>query len=77
MASELNAFVGRNLLLAPMDGSKNIIKTNKLADVTEMAITLNKLNNSDNLEDGKPSSVLLRDHITSSEEFTNYEPVIS
>ena len=59
-----------------MDGSENIIKTNKLAGITEMVISLNKLNNSDNLENGKPSNVLLRYHMTSSEEFTNYEPVI-
>ena len=75
MASELSTFVGRNLLIAPMDGSKNIIETNKLAGVTEMLISLNELNNFDNLEDGKPSNVLLRHHMTSSEEFTNFEPV--
>ena len=74
-ASELSTFAGRNLLIAPMDGSENIIKTNKLAGIMEMVISLNKLNNSDNLEDEKPSNVLLRHHITSSEEFTNFEPV--
>ena len=58
-----------------MNGSKNIIKTNKLAGVTEMVISLNELNNSNNLEDGKPSNVLLRHHMTISEEFTNFEPV--
>ena len=47
----------------------------KLAGVTEMLISLNELNNSDNLDDGKPSNVLLRYHMTSSEEFTNFEPV--
>ena len=49
---------------------------NKLAGVTEMANSLNKLDNSDNLKDGKPSNVLLRHHMTSSEEFTNFEPVL-
>ena len=42
-ASELSTFVGRNLLIAPMDGRENIIKTNKLAGITEMVISLNKL----------------------------------
>ena len=74
--SELSAFVGRNLLIVPMDASKNVIKMNKLAGIAEMVITLKEFNNSDNLEDGKPSNVLLRHHMTSSEEFTNYEPVI-
>ena len=59
-----------------MDGSKTIMKMNKLAGVMEMAISLNKLDNSDNLKDGKPSNVLLRHHTTSSEEFTNFEPVL-
>ena len=76
MASELSTFVGRNLLITPVDASENVIKMNKLAGNTEMLINLNELNNSDNLEDGKPSNVLLRHHMTSSEEFTNYEPVI-
>ena len=40
-----------------------------------MVISLNKLNNSDNLEDGKPSNALLTYHVTDSEEFTSLEPV--
>ena len=65
--SELSTFIGRNLLFTPLNSSKNIIKTNKLAGITEMVISLNELNISDNLEDGKPSNVLLRHHMTSSE----------
>ena len=42
-----------------------------------MLMSLNELKDSDNLEDGKPSNVLLRHHMTSSEEFTNFEPVTS
>ena len=54
--SELIAFVGRYLLIIRMDGSENVIKTNKLAGITEIVISLNELN-SDILEDGKPSNV--------------------
>ena len=75
MAGELSSFVGRNLLIAPMDGSENVIRINKLAGITEMVISLNKLNNSDNLEDGKHSNVLLRHRMSSSEELKNYKPV--
>ena len=39
-----------------MDGSENI-KTNNLAGVMEMIISLNELDYSDNLEDGKPTIV--------------------
>ena len=71
MASELSKFIGRNLLITPLDGSDNITKMNKLAGVTEMVISWNELdNNSDNLEGGKPSNVLLTYHVTDSEEFT-------
>ena len=75
-AGELSTFVGRTLLINPMDASENIIKMNKLAGITEMLVSLNELNNSDNLEDGKPSNVLLRHYMTSSEEFMNFELVI-
>ena len=54
---------------------QNVSKMNKLAGVTEMVISLNELSNSDDLEDGKPSKVLLRHYLTSSEVFTNFEPV--
>ena len=33
-----------------------VIKKNKLKDITEMIINLDELNNSNNLEDGKPSN---------------------
>ena len=42
MAGELSSFLGRNLLIAPMDRSENVIKMNKLAGITEMVISLNK-----------------------------------
>ena len=74
-ASELSTFAARDLLIAPLGGRDNIIKTNKLARITEMVISLNELNNSDNLEDGKPSNVLPRYHVTDSEEFTSFKPV--
>ena len=35
---------------------------------------LNELNNSDNLEDGKPNNVLFTYHVTSLEYFTCFEP---
>ena len=39
-----------------------------------MAISLNELNNSDNLEDGRPSNTLFTYYVTSPEDFTCFEP---
>ena len=39
-----------------------VIKMNKLRGITEMIIKLNELDNSDNLEDGRPSNALLTYH---------------
>ena len=38
-----------------------------------MAISLNKLDNSDNLKDGRPSNILFTYYVTSPEDFTGFE----
>ena len=35
---------------------------------------MNELNNADNLEDGRPSNTLFTYYVTSSEDFTRFEP---
>ena len=50
-------------------------KTDKFAHVMEVVLSLDKLNNTDNLEDEKLSNVLLRCQVTCSEEFMSFEPV--
>ena len=39
-----------------------------------MILNLDELDNSDNLEDGRPSNSLLTQHVTSNEDFTHSEP---
>ena len=51
-----------------------VIKKNKLKGITEITLNLEELNNSDNLEDGRPSNSLLTYHVTSNEDFTSFEP---
>ena len=51
-----------------------VIKTNKLRGITEMIFNLNELDNTDNLEDGRPSNVLLTYHVTANEDFTRFKP---
>ena len=47
---------------------------NKLKGITEITLNLDKLDNSDNLKDGRPSNNLLTYHVTSNEDFTRFEP---
>ena len=42
----------------------------KLSGITEMDLNLNELDNTDNLEDGRPSNSLLTHHLTSNEDLT-------
>ena len=39
-----------------------------------MSLNLNELDNSDNLEDGRPSNSLLTYHVIAHEDFTHIEP---
>ena len=40
----------------------------------KVAISLNELDDSDNLEDGKPSNILFTYYVTSLEDFMHFEP---
>ena len=51
-----------------------MIKKNKLKGITEITLNFDELNNSDNLEDGRPSNALLTYQVTSNEDFTSFEP---
>ena len=52
-----------------------VIKKNKLKGIMEITLNLNELDNSDHLEDGRPSNSLLTYHVTSNEDFTRFKPV--
>ena len=52
---------------------ERVIKMNKLAGITEMIFNLDELDNADNLEDGRPSNVLLTYHVTADKDFTCFE----
>ena len=63
---ELNSLIGTELKSQMLDSRNDILRTNKLERITKLIISLNKLNNSDNLEDGRPSNVLFTCYVTSS-----------
>ena len=71
---ELSAFVEGKHIISDLDNDPQIIKTNKLAKVTNMSLKLDELNNSDNLEDGHPSNTLFTYYMPGSEDFTRFEP---
>ena len=74
MSREVNAFVEGKHMVSDLDNGPKIIKTNKLAKVTNMSFKLNELDNSNNLEDGHPSNTLFTYYIPGSENFTCFEP---
>ena len=58
MDKELNALIGLELRSLMLDSREDVLRTNKLENVKKMAISLNELDNSNNLEDGHPSNTL-------------------
>ena len=57
-----------------LDSRNDILRSNKLVNGTKITISLNKLDNSDNLKDGIPSNTLFTYYVTSPEYFTLFEP---
>ena len=71
---ELNAFVERKHIMSDLNNNPQIIKTNKLAKVTNMSLKLDELDNTNNLEDGHPSNTLFTYYMPGSEDFMRFEP---
>ena len=71
---ELNSLIGTELKWQMLDSRNDILRTNKLVNGTKISITLNELDNSDNLEDGKPSNTLFTYFVTRPEYFMHFEP---
>ena len=76
MDKELNAqLIGLESKSQIMDSCNDVLRTNKLEKVIKMVISLEELNNSDNLEDGRPSNTLFTYYVTGPEYSTHFEPV--
>ena len=71
---ELNAFVEGKHIISDLNNNPQIIKTNKLAKVTNVSLKLDELDNTNNLEDGHPSNTLFTYYMPGSEDFTRFEP---
>ena len=71
---EIDAIVERKHIFTDLSNDFRIIKTNKLAKVIDMIFNLNELDNSSNLEDGRYSDALFTYYVSSSRDFTRFEP---
>ena len=71
---ELSVLVEGKLILANLKNDPQIVMTNKLAKITDMIFNLNELDNSNNLEDGRPSNTLFTYCVSGSEDFTHFKP---
>ena len=74
MDKELNSLIGTELRVQMLDSREVVLRTNKLEKVKEIVISLNKLDNSDNLEDGTPSNTLFTYYVTGPEYSTHFKP---
>ena len=73
MDKELNAMIWLELK-SRMDSRDYVLKGNKLENVTKMAISLDELDNTNNVKDGKPSNTLFTYYAFSPEYFMHFEP---
>ena len=64
---ELYSLILMELKSQMLDSRNGIQRTNKLKTIMKVAISLNELDNSDNLEDGRPSNTLFTYYVTSLE----------
>ena len=71
---ELGSLIGTELKSQMLDSRDDVLRTNKLKKITKVVISLNELDNSDNLEDGRPSNTLFTYYVTSPEDFTRFVP---
>ena len=71
---ELNSLIGTELKSQMLDSRNDVLRTNKLERIMKMIISLNELDNSDNLEDGRPINILFTYYVTSSEHYILFEP---
>ena len=56
---ELNSLIGTELKSQMLDSRNDVLRTNKLHRITKMIISLNELDNFNNLEDGNPATSYL------------------
>ena len=70
---ELNAIIGQELK-SPIGDRDDVLRTSKLVNGMKTVISLNELDNSDNLEDGRPKNTLFTYYVTTPEYYMRFKP---
>ena len=73
-SKQLLSIVEGIIELKQFEVDDELTKTNKLKGITEITFNLDKLNNSINLKDGRPSNSLLTYYMTDDKDFTHFKP---
>ena len=73
---ELNSLIGKELKSQMLDSHNDVLRTDKLKKVIKMVISLNELDNCDNLKDMLPSNALFTYYVTGPEYSTCFEPAM-
>ena len=73
MDRELNSLIGMELKSQMLDSRNDVLRTNKLEKVIKMVISLNDLDNFNNLKDGLPSNALFMYYVTGPEYSMHFE----
>ena len=76
------AYAGRELIsmlegmveINQFEIDDEVTKMNKLKGITEITLNLDELNNSINLQNGRPSNSLLTYYVTDYKDFMHFEP---
>ena len=72
---ELNALIGTELK-SRVGNHDDILRTSMLVNGTKITIGLNELDNSDNLEDSRPSKTLFTYYVTDPAYLKHFEPAV-
>ena len=74
MRRELINLIEGKIELTEFDKNPQIKRMNKLEGINEMVFNLDKLDNTNNLENRKPSNTLVTYHVTAYDDSTHFEP---
>ena len=74
MDKELNTLIGTELRVQLINSHEDVLRINKLGKVTKLTISLKEPDNSNNLEDGKPSNTLFTYYVTGPQYSMHFKP---